>query len=68
MSRQHVMMIADPSATAFLFADDNRREDAGAVVQRRRSKRAGATSITTTDTKAPAVARWALRWAMKRAR
>jgi len=48
MSRQHVMMIADPSATAFLFADDNRREDAGAVVQRRRSKRAGATSITTT--------------------
>jgi len=68
MSRQHVMMIAEPSATAFLFADDDRREAAEAKAPRRRSKRTGATSITTTQSEVPAVARWALRRAMKRAR
>jgi hypothetical protein len=67
MSRQHVMMIAEPSATAFLLADDDRREVAGAKAPRGRSLRAGATSITT-EAKVPAVARRVLRWAMKRAR
>ena len=67
MSRQHVMMIAEASATAFLFADDDRRESARVKGLRRKSKRAGATSITT-ETEAPATARWVDRRAMKRVR
>ena len=67
MSRQHVMTIAQRSAEAFLFADDDRSEVARVKVLRGQSKRAGATSITT-ETKAPANARWVERRAMKRAR
>ena len=66
MSRQHVMTIAKPSADAFLFAGDDRREVARVKALRGRSKR-GATSITT-ESKAPAGARWVERRAMKRAR
>ena len=65
MSRQHVMMIADASATAFLFGD--RRWVAGAKIVRVRPKRGGAASITRTGSKEPATARWADRRAMKRA-
>jgi hypothetical protein len=57
MSRQHVLMIAEPSATAFLFGDSDRRERARANVFGARSKRARATPITTTETEAPADAR-----------
>jgi hypothetical protein len=67
MSRQHVMMIAEPSATAFLFADEDRPEVSRVKGLRGQSRRAGATSITT-ETKVPATARWVERRAMKRAR
>jgi hypothetical protein len=61
------MTIAEPSADAFLFADDDRREVARVRVLRGKSKRARATSITS-ETKAPADAHWVDRRAMKRAR
>ena len=67
MSRQHVLMIAEPSFTAFLVGEDRRK--AGRVKAfRGKSGRAGATSITTTETEAPAGTRWVDRRAMKRAR
>ena len=68
MSRQHVMTIAEASATAFLFGDEDRRWAAGAKILRVRQKRGGGASITSTRPKAPADARWADRRAMKRAR
>ena len=68
MSRQHVMRIAEASATAFLFGDDDRRWVAGAKVLRVRPKRGGGASITSTRPEQPADARWAHRRAMKRAR
>jgi len=67
MARQHVMMIAEPSATAFLFGDSDRRWAAGAKILRVRSKHSGAASITITRAKEPADARWANGRAMKRA-
>ena len=67
MSRQHVMMIAEPSATAFLFGDSDRRWATGAKILRAKQKRGGATSITSTGPKEPADACWADRRAMKRA-
>ena len=67
MSRQHVMMIAEPSATAFLFGELDPQEAARGKGLRVRSNRAGAASITTTDPKAPADTRWVDRRAMKRA-
>jgi hypothetical protein len=68
MSRQHVVMIAQASANAFLFGDDDRRWEAGAKILRVRSKRGGGASITSTRPKEPADACWAERRAMKRAR
>jgi hypothetical protein len=68
MSRQHVLMIGEPSANAFLFGDNERRRTARAKVFRGRSKRAGAASITTTEPEAPADTRWVDRRVMKRAR
>jgi len=44
MSRQHVMTIADHSATAFLFGGSDRRWNAGTRIVRVRSKRGGAAS------------------------
>jgi hypothetical protein len=67
MSRQHVMMIAESSAIAFLQGEISRPESARAQVSRVRSNRAAATSIKTTDPKAPAGTRWVDRRAMKRA-
>ena len=68
MSRQHVMMIAQSSATAFLFGDDDRHRATRARVSRVRSKRGGAASLTSTGPKEPAAACWADRRTMKRAR
>ena len=68
MSRQHVMMIAEPSATAFLSGDSGRRGRMEAKILRVMRKRADAASITTTGPKEPASACWADRRAMKRAR
>jgi len=68
MSRQHVMMIAEPSATAFLSGDSRRRRGTDAKVLRVIPKRADAASITSTGPKEPANACWADRRAMKRAR
>jgi hypothetical protein len=61
-------MIAEPSVTAFLFGDNDRRGVARVKVLRGRSKRAGPTTITTTEPEVPANPRWADRRAMKRAR
>ena len=68
MSRQHVLTIAESSATAFLFGDNERRGSSRVKVFRGRSKRAGATTITTTEPEAPANTHWVERRAMKRAR
>jgi hypothetical protein len=68
MSRQHVMMIAEASATAFLFGENDRRRAAAARVLRVRPSRGHATSITSSETKEPVDARWAKRRTMKRAR
>jgi len=48
MSRQHVVMIAETSATAFLQSETQRPETARGKFSRVRSKRAGAASTTTT--------------------
>jgi hypothetical protein len=61
-------MIAQASANAFLFGDDDRRWATGARIVRVRSKRGGGASITSTRPKEPDDARWADRRAMKRAR
>ena len=68
MSRQHVMMIAESSAAAFLSGDSDRRRSARAKVLRVRSKRSEAASITSTGPKEPTAACWADRRTMKRAR
>ena len=68
MSHQHMLIFAGRLADAFLFGDNDRQEGANAEL-RARSKRAGAASITTTETEAPADSRrWVDRRAMKRAR
>lgn len=68
MSRYHVMMIAQASANAFLYGDDDRRSVAGARMLRMKSRRGGGASITSNRPKEPADAFWADRRAMKRAR
>lgn len=68
MSRQHVLTIAEPAATAFLFGDNERRGASRVKVFRGRSQRAGTTRITTTEPEAPASICWTDRRAMKRAR
>ena len=68
MSRQHVMMIAEPSATDFLSDDSGRRGGTEAKISRVIRKRADAASITSTRPEEPASAYWADRRAMKRAR
>ena len=68
MSRQHVLTIAERSAAAFLFGDNERPEGVRARVFRERSKRAGAMPITTTEPETPSDTLWVDRRAMKRAR
>ena len=68
MSRQHVLMIAEPLAIAFLVGDNERRGLARTRAFRGRSNRAGTAPITTTEPEAPANALWVERRAMKRAR
>jgi hypothetical protein len=68
MSHQHMLIFAERLADAFLFGDNDRHEAAKARDLCVRSKRAGATSITTTEPEAPADTRWVDRRTMKRAR
>jgi len=70
MSRHHVVMIAQPSATAFL-AGASRRETRAAKTVRMRSNRGAATAADDLSeqliaVKAPALTRWVDRRAMKR--
>lgn len=69
MSRHHVMLIAQPAATAFLFDDVGRKEGTSARGLRARSDRGVATATGSRDrpqsAEQPAVTRRVRRWAMK---
>jgi hypothetical protein len=70
MSRHHVLMIAQPAGTAFLFDDVGRQERRRARASRAMSEHGVAMprERRLLSAKAPATARWVERRAMKRTR